>query len=119
MYPPTKGVLKHIRRNLKETGEYIDLLGDRFRKHFERYRRLKDVIEGLSDNHKSNKQIMRTFSAEIKGVSDSIIVAVPLENQTDNLIPINNILATLQGVCLLYNIALAEHKPIRGGIDAG
>jgi hypothetical protein len=44
---------------------------------------------------------------------------VPLENKTENCVPINNILGAFQGICLIYNIALAKHKPIRGGIDIG
>jgi len=119
LYPPTDGDLIRIKQNLSETSEYIIFLRDIFKKHFKRYRKLGDVLEGLPNNKKKNEQVMRTFSAELRGVSDSIIVTVPLENKTDNCIPINNILATFQGICLIYNIALAKHKPIRGGIDVG
>ena len=119
VYPPTERDLIKIKQNLVETSEYIISLRDIFRKHFKRYRKLKNVLEGLPEKQKKNEQIMRTFSAELRGVSDSIIITVPLESKTDNCIPINNILATFQGICLIYNIALAGHKPIRGGIDVG
>lgn len=118
-YPPTKKEFKKIKDNLSETSEYVISLREAFRKHFKKYRKLKGALDGLSEKQKQNEQIMQTFSAELRGVSDAVIITVPLENKTDNCIPVNNILATLQGICLIYNIALAQHKPIRGGIDVG
>ncbi len=119
VYPPGERDLTAIKKNLSETSEYIVSLRDAFSDHFKRYRKLKDVLPGLTSEQKKNEQRMRAFSAELRGVSDSIIVTVPLENKTDNCIPINNILATFQGICLVYCKAVAEHKPIRGGIDVG
>jgi hypothetical protein len=64
-------------------------------------------------------QRMGTFSAELRGVSDSIVITVPLENKVGDCVPVNNILGTLQGICLVYTKALASGKPIRGGVDVG
>ena len=118
-YPPTEAGFNKIKQNLTETSEYIMSLRDAFKKHFKRYRKLKDVLEDLPEKQRKDEQIMGTFSAQLRGVSDSIIFTVPLENKTDNCIPINNILATFQGICLIYNLAMASQKPIRGGIDIG
>src|SRR4030043_1304292 len=116
IYPPTEDDLKKIKNNLSETSEYIMSLRDVFRKHFKNYRKLKSVLEGLPKQQKKNAQRMGTYSTELRGVSDSIIITVPLENKTENCVPINNILGAFQGICLIYNIALAKHKPIRGEI---
>ncbi len=118
-YPPTEEELERIKSNLSETSEYIKSLRETFRKHFKKYRKLKDIFEGLSERQKREEQRMRTFVAELRGVSDSIIITVPLENRTDNCIPINNILATFEGICLIFNVALSSQKPVRGGIDIG
>ena len=118
-YPPTEKALIKMKQNLLETSEYVMSLRDAFRNHFKKYRKLKDVLEGLPKKQRKIEQIMGTYSAELLGVSDSVIISVPLENKTDNCIPMNNILATFKGICLIYNIALASHKPIRGGIDIG
>jgi hypothetical protein len=118
-YPPSEKALNQIKQNLSETSEYVIFLRDAFRKHFKKSRKLKDILESLPKKQKKIEQRMRTFSAELLGVSDSLIISVPLENKTDNCVPINNILATFKGICLIYNIALASHKPIRGGIDVG
>jgi hypothetical protein len=102
-YPPTEKALKKIKQNLSETSEYVMSLRDAFRKHFKKYRKLKDVLEGLPKKQRKIEQIMGTFSAELLGVSDSVIISVPLENKTDNCIPINNILVAFKGICLIYN----------------
>jgi len=118
-YPPATNDMQRKKARLKENSEYIVTLRDLFKKHYKKYRKNKDVFEGLNDRQKKNEQIMRAFKAEIKGVSDSMIINVPLENKTDNCIPVNNILATIQGICLIYNYSMSQQKPIRGGVDIG
>ncbi len=118
-YPPNQRELTQINKILKENAEYILYLRNKFREHFKHFRKLKDVFDGLSVEQKKREQRMNTFNAELRGVSDSIIITVPLKNNTEHCIPINNILATLQGICLIYNLALFNHKPIRGGVDVG
>jgi len=119
VYPPSKQDLEKIKHNLQDTSEFIVALRLAFKNHFKKYRKLKDVLEGLPKKQKIMEQRLRTINTEILGISDSIIISVPLENKTDNYIPINNIRATLQGVSLIYNIALAKQKPVRGGVDVG
>jgi hypothetical protein len=118
-YPPTIEELEKTRSNLRETSEYIKSLRETLRNHYKKYRKNRGVFSGLSDSQKKIEQKMRTYIAEQRSVSDAIIINVPLKNNTENSVPINNILSTFQGICIVYNKALAEQKPIRGGRDVG
>jgi|WetSurMetagenome_2_1015567.scaffolds.fasta_scaffold34094_3 hypothetical protein len=119
VYPPNKKEQNLIKEKLKDTSDYILSLRTEFKKYFRRYRRLKNTLAGLSEQQKKEVQRLGTFIAAIRGVSDSIIINFSLENNTDNYVPINNILATFQGASLVYSYAMANGKPIRGGIDVG
>jgi hypothetical protein len=118
-YPPSQGELNKIRKNLKETSDYIVDLRDTLRKQFKKYRKLKSALEGLSKQKRKEEQRIGAFTTEIVGISDSLIISVPLKNNTENCVPINNIIGVFQGISLIYSIALASQKPVRGGIDIG
>jgi hypothetical protein len=119
IYPPSDIDRERINKALSETSEYILYLREIFKNHFSNFRRLKDALSGLTENQKKEVQRLGTFSTLVNGMSDSFIITVPLESKTEYYVPINNIFGTLQGICLVYGIAMANGKPVRGGIDVG
>jgi hypothetical protein len=62
---------------------------------------------------------VRRTEVIIKNVSDTIIIAVPLDNEDDHCISIGTICSTMYGICGIFLAALAEKKPFRSGIDIG
>ncbi len=53
------------------------------------------------------------------GLSDAIVIAVPLMNENENCTPINGVFAALTATCAIKLLALSIKIPARAGIDVG
>jgi len=53
------------------------------------------------------------------GLSDAIVIAVPLMNENENCTPINGVFSALTATCAIALIALSIKIPARAGIDVG
>ncbi len=53
------------------------------------------------------------------GLSDAIVIAVPLMNENENCTPINGIFSALTATCGIALLALSLKVPARAGIDVG
>lgn len=53
------------------------------------------------------------------GLSDAIVIAVPLMNENENCTPMNGIFAALTATCGIALLALSLKVPARAGIDVG
>jgi hypothetical protein len=53
------------------------------------------------------------------GLSDAIVIAVPLMNDNENCTPINGVFAALTATCAIKLLALSLGIPARAGIDVG
>lgn len=53
------------------------------------------------------------------GLSDAIVIAVPLMKENENCTPINGIFSALTATCGIMLLALSQKIPCRAGIDVG
>lgn len=53
------------------------------------------------------------------GLSDAVVIAVPLMNENENCTPMNGIFAALTATCGVALLALSLKVPARAGIDVG
>jgi len=70
--------------------------------------------EHRQDFIESQKTILHFY-----GLSDAIIIAVPLMNENENCTPINGIFSALTATCGIALLALSLKTPARAGIDVG
>src|SRR5258705_788416 len=69
----------------------------------------------------SRRQVAAATAARVMywGVSDSMIVAVPLMEQTNPAIAVNGVRQSLIAAAGMWLLWLSAGHPIRGGVDVG
>jgi len=106
-------------RVLRDTANYVVGLRKNFLDYFKIVDRPTDILNVLTPEQRAIALQLRHFHAEVRGVSDSIIITVPLSYETDFCTPMNGIYSALYGICGMFSTALACSKPFRGGVDIG
>ncbi|MGB2814440.1 MAG: hypothetical protein WBC75_05030, partial [Dehalococcoidales bacterium] len=104
---------------LRDTANYVVGLRKGFLDYFNTHNRPTGILDVLAPEQRAEAEQLRRCHAEVRGVSDSIIITVPLSYGTDYCTPLNGIHAALYGICGIFLAALACHKPFRGGVDIG
>lgn len=92
-------------------------------------RSFKNYFEGMT-SHVPNTNLVapehrqefiesQKTSCHYYGLSDAIVIAVPLMNENENCTPINGIFSALAATCGITLLALSLKTPARAGIDVG
>jgi len=77
------------------------------------------ILDKLPPEQRKIAEQMRSVKAEWRGLSDSIVITVPLANDNEHCTPMSSILFWLFGVCTIFVVSLVSKKPLRGGVDIG
>ncbi len=93
------------------------------RKAFDGFFKARNKSTGIYDSLPPEKRAkadkLRRAEAIITGLSDAIVIAVPLSNEDDHCLSINSIYSAMYGICGMFLVSLAQHTPFRCGADVG
>jgi len=109
----------HAAEILGSTAGHIKDIRQSFLGYFDARAKPTGILDKLPPEKREWANRMRRCEAEVRGLSDSIVITVPLSNEDDHSTSMNGIYATLFAICGIFVAALAERKPFRGGIDIG
>lgn len=104
---------------LHDTAGYIMSLRKGFRDFFKARNKSTGILDSLTPNKRAIAEKIRRAEAIITSLSDTIVIAVPLSNEDYHCLSINSIYSVLYGICGIFLVALAQHKPFRCGVDVG
>lgn len=104
---------------LHDTAGYIMYLRKNFRDFFEARNKSTGILSSLPPDKRAIAEKLRRTEATITNLSDTIVIAVPLSNEDEHCLSINSIYSALYGICGMFVVALAKHKPFRCGADVG
>lgn len=92
-------------------------------------RAFKDYFEGVTSHipnadlvapeHRNEFIECQKANIHHYGLSDAIVIAVPLMNENENCTPMNGIFAALTATCGIALLSLSLKLPARAGIDVG
>jgi hypothetical protein len=104
---------------LASTAGYIMDLRQSFLGFFDALAKPTGLLDKLPPEKRERANRMRRCKAEVRGLSDSIVITVPLSNEDDHSTSMTGIYAALFAVCGIFVAALAQREPFRGGVDIG
>lgn len=117
--PSTQDEIARVVSVLKSTAGYVVGLRESFLSYFEEGKRDTGWLKSLTPAQRAEAQKLRHCQAEVRGVSDSIIITVPLNYGDEFYTPMNSIYFSLYAICAIFVLALMCGKPFRGGVDIG
>ena len=119
-YKPTNKEEEKIAASvLENTAGYILDLREAFISYSQAIGQSTGLLDRLPPNQREQAETMRRVEAEFHGLSDSILITVPLTNDNEHCTPMNSIYPSLFGICGMFIPALVSKKPFRGGVDIG
>ncbi len=104
---------------LHDTAYNIVSLRNGFRQFFKARNKSTGILDSLPPNKRAIAEELRRAEAIITSLSDTIVIAIPLNNADDHCLSISSIYSALYGICAIFLVALIEHKPFRCGVDVG
>jgi len=123
--------IKNLPTNEKEREEFLELIRNSVGRVLNTRNYFKNFFEAylITTSNYSPKFTSQDFNEILAasskcnlhfyGLSDSIIIAVPLMNDDENCTAINSIHAALVATCSIGLVSLSLKNPIRAGIDIG
>lgn len=115
---PQEGKDKVIHVLRSTVGTVLKLRED-FRTFSEERNRDRGRFDSLPPEQRAEAMKIRQDKAEIRGVSDSIIITIPLISDGEFAAPMISIYSSLYAICWIFLHALVYGKPFRGGVDIG
>lgn len=104
---------------LHDTAGYIMSLRKSFMDYFKARNKSTGILDSLPPDKRAIAEKLRRAEVIITSFSDTIVISVPLSNEDDHCLSINSIYSALFGICGIFLVALAQHKPFRCGVDVG
>ena len=117
--PSTQEEKAKVERVLKSTVGLVVSLRKGFFNYYEALKSETGLLNILTPEQRAEAEKLRRCQAEVRGVSDSIIITVPLNYGDEFCTPINSIYSSLYAICGIFILALACGKTLRGGVDIG
>ncbi len=104
---------------IKESLGCVDFLRELFQSYFQAYS-AEDINDyNVPPEHRELFLASLKSEAYYYGISDSIVIAVPLTNKNDNCTAANGIFSALLATCGIGVAALSSEIVMRAGIDVG
>ncbi len=104
---------------LRKTLVPIAELRESFQDIFDRYRKHGENLDGFPSKDRERVRRLRSVAASTYGLSDAVVITVPLMLGEDRPLPITGVWATLGAVSGLWLASLAVGRPFRAGIEIG
>ena len=117
--PRTENEQEEALSLLRDTAGYIMFLRKSFQDFYKARNKSTGKLDSLPPDKRAVAEKIRHTEAIITSFADTITIAVPLSNEDDHCSSVNNIFSALYGICGIYLVALAKHKPFRGGVEIG
>ena len=111
-----EGKVTHV---LRRTVGTVVILRKNFLDYFEALERDTGRLDSLAPEQRAEAEKLRRCQAEVRGVSDSIIITIPLNYSDEFHTPTKSIYSSLYAICAIFILALVRGKPFRGGVDIG
>lgn len=106
-------------RILRSTVGTVINLRKAFHNFSEERNRDRGRFDYLPPEQQAEVQKIRQNKAEIRGVSDSTIITIPLSSDGEFAASILSIYSSLWSICAMFVLSLLTGKPFRGGVDIG
>jgi hypothetical protein len=90
-----------------------------FKQFFRNRNKSPGILDSLPPDKRAIAEKLRRAEAIVTGMSDAIVIAIPLNNEDDHSLSISSIYSALYSICAMFLAALVERNPIRCGIDVG
>ena len=117
--PKTQEEIENASKILHNTAGSITRLRNGFRTYYRTLEKPPGILDPLPPEIRAKAEEVRRNETIITTISDSIIISIPISNEYNHCVSIQNIYKALYGICGIYLAALAEKKPFRSGIDIG
>jgi len=102
----------------KSVGKVL-MLRRAFKSYFEVITSHMPNTDLVAPEHRQEFIESQKINLHYYGLSDAIVIAVPLMNENENCTPMNGIFAALTATCGIALLALSLKLPARAGIDVG
>ena len=117
--PSTREEEEKVTHVLRDTVGTVVFLREKFLGYFEALERDTGLLDSLAPEQRAEAEKLRRCQAEVRGVSDSIIITIPLYYSDAFYTPMKSIYSSLYAICAIFILALVRGKPFRGGVDIG
>lgn len=118
-FPTTPEALRRTVDVLNDTAGFITTMRSQFLEYFTSFNQPSEVYSRLSRADQALYRRVRRCEARTSTFSDTVVISIPLEADNDNLTAMIGVFAALLACCLNHAWALAQRRPLRGGVDAG
>jgi hypothetical protein len=109
---------EETRKILAETAGHVLRFRTNLATFFERYQIENPIVKGMPEDARERLKKAKD-SIRTRSFSDLIVLDVSLTGDEVQFAPMTGIFSSMAACCLLQGGALAEKRPIRGGIDVG
>ena len=117
---PTNDDEKHEFISLmKKTLGRVSVLRDSFKQFFEGAKNYKTNVNLVPPEFREEFEASQKSEAYFYGMSDSVIIAVPLMGTDENCTAINGVYSAFAATCGIGLLSLSAKVVIRGGLDVG
>lgn len=117
---PTNDDEKHEFISLmKETLGRVSVLRDSFKEFFDGAKNYKTNVNLVPPEFREEFVASQKSEAYFYGMSDSVIIAVPLMGTDENCTAINGVYSAFAATCGIGLLSLSAKVVIRGGLDVG
>ena len=115
--PRSAAEIKHTKRLLEETSQYVKELRKQFNTFLFATRKPTGLLDHLSPEQRKFLEQRKQNIIWGKGFSDSYVMTIPCWYEARPGVHIGSIYECLYGISALSVWALAMNKPIRGGVE--
>lgn len=109
---------EETRMLLAETAGHVLRFRNNLQTFVEQYQTEGPILEGIVGEAREKIKVAKQ-SIRIQTFSDLIVLDVSLAGDDEQFAPMVGVFGSMAACCLLLGGALAEKRPIRGGIDVG
>jgi hypothetical protein len=104
---------------VRSTAGFVITLRKQFAEFFEQQNKPTSAFNGLEAELRKQIQAASRCVASSRGVSDSVIISVPILPDYDHYMSLSSIYAALGSICAMMVTSLSMHHAVRGGVDIG
>jgi len=104
---------------IRETLGRVSVLRDSFKQYFDGEKNYKTNVNLVFPEHREEFVASQKSEAYFYGMSDAVIIAVPLMSTDENCTAINGVFSAFAATCGLGLLSLSAKVVIRGGLDVG
>jgi hypothetical protein len=106
-------------RTLERTAGFVLELRKSFEEFFDEQARPTGLLDGLPEAALRQAQLWRKSTVSHRGMSDSIVITVPLSNENDHCNSLGSTFSAMFAAAGVFVISLSQQRALRAGLDVG